>query len=98
MKENLPHPVRAMSRVPFIVYHADGIYYLTPSTYEGVISYARSNGIDYIVVDRDIDYNLRPKLKFLFTPRIVPKDFKLVGGYTHPVTGEILTAVYKIEK
>ena len=98
MKENLPRPIRVMSRAPFIPYHADGIFFLTPPTYEGVIETAKANNIDYIVVDRDVDYDLRPKLKFLFNPRIVPKDFKLIGGFTHPNTGEILTAVYRIEK
>lgn len=98
MKENLPRPIKAMSRAPFIVYHAGGIYYFSPPTYEEVLNAAKVYGVDYIVVDRDVDYDLRPKLKFLFNPRIVPKEFKLVGGYTHPTTGEILTAVYRIEK
>ncbi len=98
MKENLPHPIRAMSRAPFIVYHAEGIYYFSPPTYEEVLNTAKVYGVDYIVVDRDVDYDLRPKLKFLFNPGIVPKEFRLIGGYTHPTTGEILTAVYRIEK
>jgi 4-amino-4-deoxy-L-arabinose transferase-like glycosyltransferase len=98
MKENLPRPIRAMSRAPFITYHAEGIFFVSPPTYEEVIGAAKAYGIDYIVVDRDVDYDLRPRLKFLFNPRIVPKDFKLIGGYTHPTTGEILTAVYRIEK
>ena len=98
MKENLPHPIRAMSRAPFIPYHAEGIYYFSPPTYEEVLNTAKVYRIDYIVVDRDVDYDLRPKLKFLFNPGIVPKEIQTNRGYTHPNTGEILTAVYRIEK
>ncbi len=98
MKDNLPPPIRAMSRGPFVPYHADGIFFLTPPTYEAVIRTARANNIDYLILDRDVDYDLRPKLKFLFNPARIPEELKLIGGYTHPTTGEILMAVYKIRR
>ena len=97
MKKNLPHPVRTMSRKPYIPYYADAIFFVTPPAFEDVINVAKANNIEYIIMDRDVDYILRPQLRFLFNPDTVPENLKLIFGYSHPKTGEILIGVYRIE-
>lgn len=98
MRENLPAPVRVMSRKPYIPYYADAIWFLTPATYEEVIKLAHANGVDYIVVDRGIDFYLRPELRFLFDTAKIPADLKFVGGIRHPKTQELYIGVYKINR
>lgn len=98
MRKNLPAPVRVMSRKPYIPYYADAIWFGTPETYEEVINLAHSKGIDYIVVDRSIEFYLRPELRFLFDTTKIPADLKFVGGIRHPRTQELYIGVYRIEK
>lgn len=97
MKENLPAPVRVMSRKPYIPYYADAIWFVTPATYEEVIKLAHSKGVDYIVVDRSIEFYLRPELRFLFDTAQRPADLKFMGGIRHPRTQELYIGVYKIK-
>lgn len=98
MKENLKHPIKAMSRKPYIPYYADAIFFTTPATYEEVIELANSRDIDYLIVDRDIDFYLQPKLRFLFNPEKAPKDLEFIGGVRHPQTGELYIGLYKIKR
>jgi len=98
MKENLPHPIRVMSRKPFIPYYADAIWFVTPSTYKAVIDLANQNAVDYIVIDRRIDYYLRPELRFLFDTKQAPADLKFIDGIRHPKTGQLVVGIYKINR
>lgn len=98
IKKNLPEPVRVMSRKPFIAYYADAKWFGTPSTYPEVLELARSKHVDYIVIDRGIDYYLRPELRFLFDPNKIPPELKYMGGVKHPETGEMFIGLYRIAK
>lgn len=98
MKEKLPHPLRVMSRKPYVPYYADGVWFTTPSTYDEVIKLANEKSVDYIVLDRDIEYYLRPELRFLFDPKQAPGELTFVGGIRYPKTGELLIGLYKINR
>lgn len=98
MRDNLPAPVRVMSRKPYIPYYADAIWFGTPATYEEVIKLAHAEGVDYIVVDRGIEFYLRPELRFLFDTAKIPADLKFMGGIRDPRTHELYIGVYKISR
>lgn len=98
MKEKLPHPLRVMSRKPYVPYYADAIWFGTPATYEEVIKSAKEKSVDYIVLDRDIEYYLRPELRFLFDPKQAPAELTFIGGIRHPKTGELYIGLYKINR
>lgn len=98
MKEKLPHPLRVMSRKPYVPYYADGVWFTTPPSYNEVMKLAKENSIDYIVVDRNIEYYLRPELRFLFNPVQVPEGLKFIGGIRHPRTGELYIGIYRINR
>jgi len=98
MKENLPHPVRVMSRKPYIPYYADAIWFVMPPTYMEVIELANQKAIDYIVIDRRVDYYLRPELRFLFDTKQTPADLKFIDGIRHPKTGQLIIGIYKINR
>jgi hypothetical protein len=98
MEKNLPHPIRVMSRKPYVAYYADAIWFVTPATYDEVIKLAREKDVDYIVLDRDIEYYLRPELRFLFNPKQAPKELTLAGGIRYPQTGELYIGLYKINR
>lgn len=98
MKEKLPHPLRVMSRKPYVPYYADGVWFTTPPTYDEVIKQANANAVDYIVLDREIEYNLRPELRFLFDPKQAPEELSFVGGIRYPKTGELYIGVYRINR
>ena len=95
MKKNLPQPINVMSRKPFIPYYADAKWFLTPATYEEVIN---SKGVDYIVIDRAVDFYLRPELRFLFDTTKIPADLKFMVGIRNPRTSELHIGVYKINR
>lgn len=98
MKENLPQQIRVMSRKPYIPYYADAVWFNTPATYDEVIKLASSNAVDYIILDRGIEYYLRPELRFLFDPKQVPQSLEYVGGIRHPKTGELYIGIYRIRR
>ena len=98
MKENLPHPIRVMSRKPFIPYYADAIWFVTPATYKEVIELANQKAIDYIVIDKNVDYYLRPELRFLFDTKQAPADLKFISGIRHSKTGNLMVGIYKINR
>ena len=87
-----------MSRKPYIPYYADAKWFGTPPTYLEVLELARSKHVDYILIDRGIDYYLRPELRFLFDPNKSPPELKYIGGVKHPETGELFIGLYRIEK
>ncbi|MCC6544973.1 MAG: glycosyltransferase family 39 protein [Nitrospirae bacterium] len=98
MKGNLPQPVRVMSRKPYIPYYAEALWFTTPATHKEVMELARSKEIDYIVVDKRVEYYLRPELRFLFYPKDAPKDFAFIGGIQNKKTGELSIGLYKINR
>ena len=98
MEKNLPQPIRVMSRKPYIPYYADAVWFATPATYDEVIKLAKSHEVDYIVIDRDIEYFLRPELRFLFDPKEVPQELKLISGIRYPKTNELYIGLYKINR
>ena len=98
MEKNLPQPIRVMTRKPYIPYYADAIWFTTPATYDEVIKLAKSHEVDYIVIDRDIEFFLRPELRFLFDPKQAPQELKLISGIRYPRTNELYIGVYKINR
>lgn len=98
MKGYLPRPVRVMSRKPYIAYYADAEWFGTPPTYVEVLELARSKNVDYILIDKGIEYYLRPELRFLFDLKHVPSELEFVGGIRHPGTEELVIGIFKIKK
>lgn len=98
MRDNLPKPIRVMARKPITPYYADAQWFATPSTYPEVLELARLKDVDYILLDKGIDYHLRPELRFLFDPDKIPPELKYMGGINHSKTGDILIGLYRIEK
>ncbi|MCC7202781.1 MAG: glycosyltransferase family 39 protein [Nitrospirae bacterium] len=98
MNTNLPHPLRMMTRKPYIPYFAGATWFLTPSTYNAVIELANQKGVDYIVVDRRYDYFLRPELRFLFHKELAPSDLKFIDGVNDSKTSELVIGIYKINR
>ena len=98
MKEKIPKPIRVMSRKPYIPYYADAQWFGTPPTYPEVLELAKSKNVDYIVLDKGVDYYLRPELRFLFDPDKIPPELQFIGGVKHPKTGKLLIVLYRIER
>ena len=98
MKETIPKPIRIMSRKPNIPYYADAQWFVTPPTYPEVLELAKLKNVDYIVLDKGVDYYLRPELRFLFDPNKIPPELKFMGGVKHPETGELFIGLFKIER
>jgi len=96
MKDNLTKPLRVMARKPIIPYYANAQWFATPYTYKEVLELARVKNIDYILLDRGVDYYLRPELRFLFNPNKIPSELKYIGGIKHPRTGEVFIILYRI--
>ncbi len=98
MKKNLEPPLRVMSRKPYIPYYADATWFLTPPTYSEVMKLSISKAVDYIVVDREVDYHLRPALRFLLDPKQAPEELQFMGGTWSRTTNELYIGVYKIRR
>ncbi|MBI5192086.1 MAG: glycosyltransferase family 39 protein [Nitrospirae bacterium] len=98
MKKELPHPLRVMSRKPFMPYYADAIWFNTPATYIEMLQLAKEKSVDYIVLEREFEYERRPELRFLFYPKQVPPELSYIGGLQSPKTGEVYIALYRINR
>ncbi len=98
MRDNLPKPVRLMARKPVTPYYADAQWFTTPPSYPEVLELATSKNVDYILIERDVDYHLRKELRFLFDPDQLPSELRYVGGIKHTGTGELFIGLFRIEK
>lgn len=98
MKKNLTHPRRVMSRTPYIPYYADAVWFSTPATYKTAMNLAKTKNIDYMVIDRSIDFYLQPELRFLFNTTNIPPELNLILGIGNTRTKKLHIGVYKIEK
>lgn len=85
-----------MARKPFVAYHAGGIWFLTPTSLDGVRRLAEAQRVKYLIVDRDFDSYTRPQLTFLLDPQSAPPWLQLVAAYQMD-SGTIYTVAYRIK-
>jgi 4-amino-4-deoxy-L-arabinose transferase-like glycosyltransferase len=96
IRDHLPHPLAIMARKPYVPYYADAVWFMTPTTIDGVLELARTKHVEYLILDRGTDPGLRPELAFLLDPDRAPNSLQLVASQKIE-NGPVIVALYRIK-
>jgi 4-amino-4-deoxy-L-arabinose transferase-like glycosyltransferase len=96
MDENLPADALILTRKPEVSYYAKRLMHPVPNEeLPAIVRYARSHGIDYLVVD-EFYISTRPKLAFLLDQDHFPEELRLL--YEEKAPNDRKVRIFQIAK